>query len=147
MHKLLWRLALVAPLFLTACTVRYATPGYTADVMVAPPEPLMEVVGAPPDDQYVWINGYWWWNGAQYVWMRGHWAPRPAAGYIWVRSGWTWLDGRYVFVHGRWIHRSRLDRYRVRYVHPPPRVRVQPRPDVPYRTRPPRTRPPTRNRR
>ncbi|MFW5875815.1 MAG: hypothetical protein ACOCXM_03700 [Myxococcota bacterium] len=136
--------ALAGMSLLTGCTVQYAVPAYTADVTVAPPEPLMEVVGTPPDDHYTWVNGYWWWNGDQHVWMRGHWAPRPAAGYVWVRSGWTWLDGRYVFVHGRWIHRSRLDRYDVRYVHPPPRVRVKDRPDVPYRARPARARPSAR---
>ena len=112
----------------------YATTGvhYRGHVYVpaAPPAPYVEVVGTAPGPSYVWVNGYWWWNGDQYVWMRGHWSLPPEPGYVYVRSGWVYAGGQYRFVHGRWA--APAHRPRVRYVHPTPRVRVES--GVRYRT-------------
>lgn len=128
-----FRLALVAVLALAAsgCYTR-ARVGYGAHVYVptAPPAPYVEIVGNAPGPSYVWVNGYWWWNGSDYVWMRGHWSLPPQPGYVYVRSGWILDGGRYRFVHGHWA--APRQRARVRYVHPTPRVRVQS--GVRYRT-------------
>lgn len=97
---------------------------YAAYATAAPPAPYVEVVDAAPGPDYVWINGYWWWDGAQYVWSRGYWGVPPSRGYVWVAPGWVRDGGRYVFVHGRWASPGRA--IQPRYVHPRPTVRVQP---------------------
>lgn len=105
----------------TRTPVRYAT-----YVDASPPPPQVEYAPPAPAPGYVWVNGYWYWNGAQYVWLPGHWALAPGEGYVWVRSGYVSVDGSYRFVPGRWSVPAR--RPRVQYVHPaPPRVRVAPR--------------------
>lgn len=135
----LLRFALAAALVVVAAGC-YTTAGvhYRGHVWVphSPPAPYVEVVGTAPGPSYVWVNGYWWWNGDDYLWIRGHWARPPHSGYVYVRSGWTYVDGRYRFVHGRWVAPSQRRRYR--YVHPTPRVRVES--GVRYRTVRPRGR-------
>lgn len=96
---------------------------YTTTVSSEPPVPYDEVVDEAPGVAYVWVPGYWWWDGWTYLWVRGRWALPPADGYVWVRSGWVVRDGRYVFMHGRWARRGHAASYR--YVHPSPRVRVR----------------------
>jgi hypothetical protein len=70
-------------------------------VMVAPPAPQVEVVGAPPTPGWVWIGGYWGWVGDRHEWVPGHWvAPRPGRHWVphqWVRQGdgWRLRPGRW----------------------------------------------------
>ncbi len=97
---------------------------YSYTVSTRPPAPYAEVVGVAPAPGYVWINGYWWWDGGQYTWIRGYWAPPPQPGYVWVRNGWVNQGGHYVFVRGHWS--APTVHVRTRYVHPAPRVRVRP---------------------
>ena len=97
---------------------------YTSTTPVAPPAPYEEFVGEAPGDEYVWVNGYWWWDGSDYVWVRGRWASPPAQGYTWVRSGWVAEGDRYVYVHGRWVA-PQAPVVRYQYVHRAPAVRVQ----------------------
>ncbi|GAB5545586.1 MAG: hypothetical protein SangKO_053460 [Sandaracinaceae bacterium] len=110
----------------TRARVRYAT-----YVEAAPPAPQVEYTSPVPGPGYVWVNGYWYWNGYEYTWVRGHWAVAPGAGYVWVRSGYVHVDGDYRFVPGRWSIEARAPR--VQYVHPAPRVRAAPA----YRAAPP----------
>jgi hypothetical protein len=63
-------------------------------VMVAPPEPRVEVYGTAPAPGYVWIGGYWDWVGGRHEWVSGRWsAPNPGHHWIahqWVRQGDGW---------------------------------------------------------
>src|SRR4051812_13387194 len=36
-------------------------------VQTAPPPPPVEVRAIPPGPDYVWVNGYWTWNGAAWA--------------------------------------------------------------------------------
>ena len=99
----------------TAGCVAYAY-DYPIEAYREPPPPLVEYIPPAPGPDYVWISGYWWWNGRRYVWIPGHWARRPYPGYVWVRAGWVYRGGRYVFVPGFWVHVSRAPKYH--YVHP-----------------------------
>ena len=47
--------------------------------MTAPPPPLRpEVVPARPDEDAVWQDGEWSWDGTRYRWTNGAWvAPAP----------------------------------------------------------------------
>ena len=99
-----WRNALVGAVLavsLSACYVseRPAPGYYGAAVTVAPPPPQVEESTARAG--YVWVPGYWLWNGNRYVWARGHWvAERP--GYHWVAAHWVEVNGGWRLVRGHW---------------------------------------------
>ena len=68
-------------------------------ITTSPPAPQVEIVGAPPGPEYVWVPGCWEWRG-RWVWTGGRWAmgPHPHAAWIpgrWVRRGhdWVWIRG------------------------------------------------------
>jgi hypothetical protein len=83
---------------LGACVVQPVgyRPAYAggAYVTVAPPPPQVEVVGVAPVPGYIWIGGYWGWNGGRHEWVPGRWeAPRPGYRYEphhWEREGGGW---------------------------------------------------------
>jgi WXXGXW repeat (2 copies) len=92
--------ALFAGAILTACVT--APPRGVVYVRTRPPAAIVEVRGAAPDADHVWISGYHAWRGGDYVWVPGHWdrGPRPRA--VWVngqwkhhRDGWYWVDGHW----------------------------------------------------
>ena len=79
-------------------------PQANADVYVriGPPAARVEVVPPPPvgPHRWVWVPGYWRWNGDRYIWFRGqyirrthgnwrpgHWDHRPG-GWVWYGGGW-----------------------------------------------------------
>jgi len=84
---------------LSACVVAPARPYYaTATVVtvvtVEPPAPRVEYVGTPPVQGYVWLGGYWGWEGGRHVWVNCCW-DAPHVGYhwaphVWVREGGGW---------------------------------------------------------
>lgn len=105
--------------------------GYATVTTTRPPAPYVEIVGTAPGPQYVWVDGYWWWNGNDYIWVRGHWGIPPGPTYVYRHGGWVYDDGSYVYVHGRWV-RPGTPRRAV-YVHRNrPSVRVVP--GASYRT-------------
>lgn len=71
-------------------------------VVRRPPPDRVEVIGVAPSPGYVWIRGYWNWNGGDYAWTSGRWAA-PERGYRrWEpgqwrhgRRGWFWVEGRW----------------------------------------------------
>ena len=74
-----------ATVSLSACVV---APGYYGEsVVVAPPPPRVEYVGAPPVTGYVWIGGFWNGSGGRHVWVPGRWSP-PRHGHVWVPHRW-----------------------------------------------------------
>lgn len=93
---------LLAGALLGGCVVAPA-PGYYrgAVVTVAPPAPLVEVVGVAPAPGYLWFGGYWNWVGNRHVWVAGHWGPgRP--GYYWVPHAWVPAAGGWRLARGHW---------------------------------------------
>src|SRR5579871_1358812 len=69
---------------------------------VAPP-PLPVYAQPPiPGPGYVWIPGYWAWDGQEYYWVPGYWAAPPAADLLWTPPYWAWNDGAYDFYPGYW---------------------------------------------
>jgi hypothetical protein len=96
---------LAASIALSGCVVT-ARPAYVGDtVMVAPPPPQQEVIGVAPAPGYVWIGGYWGWQGGRHVWMAGHWdAGRP--GYRWAPHHWVQVrGGGWRLAEGHWERR------------------------------------------
>lgn len=135
-------IALASSLVVSACaaTVADVGVGYTFAVERRPPAPLVEVAPPTPGAAYVWVPGYWRWNGYDHSWVRGYWVARPSATVVWLPSGWVHVRGRYRFVPGRWVHRHRVPRVGYIYRAPPvrygPRYRVVPAPPA-YRAAPP----------
>ena len=72
-----------------------APAGALADiyVRVAPPPPRHEVAPTVRHG-WVWVPGYWDWNGRRYVWVRGH--------RVHARNRSHWVSDRWVEDHGRW---------------------------------------------
>jgi hypothetical protein len=78
------------------------TPAPDEAVVEAPPPDQDVVVGVAPGPDYVWIGGYWGWNGGRYVWYGGHWDHHPYGRSRWVRGYWNHGGHGYVFVRGHW---------------------------------------------
>jgi hypothetical protein len=69
------------------------------------------IIGAPPPLRYeripdarrgyVWVNGYWRWNGHRHLWMRGHWV-RERHGHYYRHPEWREGGGSWRFDRGGW---------------------------------------------
>ena len=67
---------------------------------VAPPPPRHEVVPVVRQG-WVWVPGYWNWNGHRYAWVRGH-SIRGRHGSHWVPDRWAEDHGRWRRERGHW---------------------------------------------
>lgn len=67
-----------------------------------PPPPVVRYEPPPPPrPSYVWVQGYWDWNGNAYVWVPGRWeAARP--GYVYVQPAWRQGPRGWEFRQGGW---------------------------------------------
>ncbi len=95
-------------------------------VAAPPPAPIVEVATVAQNPGYVWVDGYWHWNGYDYEWVAGYWDVPPTVGYVWDPGGWVVVNGGYGYVAGRWVAPGY--RTNARYVHPRRRVVVRPAP-------------------
>jgi|SRR6185312_13660905 len=96
MRKYLAAAALAAGTFL-ATALPAAAQVY---ITVAPPAPIVETVPRSPGAGYVWVPGYYNWNGRRYVWVHGHYARHSGhwCGGKWHHNaarGWWWTPGRW----------------------------------------------------
>jgi hypothetical protein len=71
-------------------------------VSIAPPPVRVEMMPGPPGTEFVWIAGFWAWDGWMYLWVPGRWERHPRPGVVWVpghwrdtRRGWVWVPGRW----------------------------------------------------
>src|SRR5262249_56515630 len=72
---------------------------YSVDSM--PPEPLYEQMSPSPGDGFVWIDGYWHWNGYEWVWVNGRW-ERDQSGYVYVEPSYDYVGEQFIYVPGYW---------------------------------------------
>src|SRR5262245_51361198 len=72
-------------------------------VATGPPAPVVEPVLVAPEPGYIWLPGYYAWNGAAYVWVPGRWERPPRVRARWVPAHWEHSRkyGWY-FVEGHW---------------------------------------------
>jgi WXXGXW repeat (2 copies) len=75
----------------------------------AAPEPLYEQMSASPGYGFVWIDGYWHWNGYEWVWVRGRWT-RQQEGYVYVQPYYDYSGSQYVYQPGYWSQPNRVPR-------------------------------------
>jgi len=71
-------------------------------ISIAPPAPRWESPPAAPAPRYVWVPGYWAWQGNQYAWVAGHWALPPPGGYVWEPPRWEKQGDAWMFYEGYW---------------------------------------------
>jgi len=111
-QTLLWVSAGVICLGLPGCgehKIRHASepvyvepqPEYVV-VRQAPPAVIVERRLPPPSAGYMWIDGYWDWNGRQYVWQGGHWTRPPREHVIWVAPRYDRHEQGYRYTPGQW---------------------------------------------
>lgn len=75
-----------------------------------PPPPVMRYEPMPvARPGYVWVQGYWNWNGGGYVWVPGRWLV-ARAGYVYVQPAWREGPNGWDLRRGGW-HRGGPDFY------------------------------------
>jgi hypothetical protein len=89
-------------LCIAAGSLATLAPAGAADIYVriAPPPPRQEVVPVVRPG-WVWVPGYWNWNGRRYVWVNGH-RVRGRHGSHWVPDRWSEDHGRWRRERGHW---------------------------------------------
>jgi hypothetical protein len=121
-HSVLGGMFAAAVLSITACgggRVVVANPTPVATPLVAPapaggpvvgvlatvptmPAPQSEAVSVSPGQDYVWVKGYYNWDGSHYQWVAGTWVRESSPGAVWVPAHWQPTTGGYVWVPGAW---------------------------------------------
>jgi hypothetical protein len=111
---------LAAAVSLTACgggkVTVIPTPAATPLVAPAPGGPALGVVATMPDTpampsevmsvspgpEYVWVKGYYNWDGSRYQWVPGTWVRASSPSAVWVPAHWQPTTGGYIWVAGAW---------------------------------------------
>jgi hypothetical protein len=110
LQALLWASTGLAGLGLLGCHERNGgvvvysqqqEPQYVV-VQEAPPPIIVEREVRSPGPGYLWIEGYWHWNGHKYGWQRGHWARPPHERAVWVAPRYEKVEHGYRYAPGRW---------------------------------------------
>lgn len=87
-----------------------------------PPSDIDEVLPAdrPRGDQYVWVPGYWSWDGDRnnFIWVSGCWRAAPP-NMSWVPGYWSRADEGWEWVAGFWTPDDTQD---FEYLPPPPQM-------------------------
>jgi len=91
-------------------------------LIAAPPAPRVLAVRPPcPDpedeDEYAWVDGYWYPVEGHYYWHRGYWTLPPYEGAVWVTpyyEGGRYYGGYWRGPHGRFKHNHHWDHDRDR---------------------------------
>jgi hypothetical protein len=73
-------------------------------VIVREPPPSIIVERRPPrpSHTYVWVDGYWNWDGHRYAWEHGRWANPPHNRAVWIAPRYEQHEGQHRFMPGGW---------------------------------------------
>lgn len=71
-------------------------------VSQTPPPPMPDPIPVSPGSNYIWMPGYWSWNGAAWVWVAGRWAVCPWQGAVWIGGHWVRSATGFVWIPGYW---------------------------------------------
>lgn len=104
MRSAAWRTTLAALLLVGSLSALNACVMGVMYVRVPPPPPRIEVRGVRPGPAYVWVPGYYRWDGA-YVWVVGSWVRPPYGGAVWVPGRWVHTRRGWRFMRGHWRRR------------------------------------------
>jgi hypothetical protein len=92
-------------ILLALCGLAVSAGAVQAQVIIhagPPPAVIVERPGPALHAGWVWIPGYYRWNGMRYVWVPGRWVNPPRRGAVWVPARWVPRGGGYVYVAGYW---------------------------------------------
>ena len=89
---------LAASMLATACGPAYGR----VYVRTGPPPIRAEVVGVAPGPGYVWLPGYYRYDGGGYLWVGGRWDRPPRRNARWERGHWQRDRRGWYYVEGRW---------------------------------------------
>jgi hypothetical protein len=78
-----------------------APPGYVV-VPDAPPQIIVEQPPPAPAPGYIFVEGYWHWDGHHYMWRHGRWARPPHGGAVWIGPNYERYDGHWRYERGHW---------------------------------------------
>jgi len=67
-----------------------------------PPPPPRQVIPVTSGARYVWVPGYYRYNGHAYVWAAGRYAIPPSRYRVWMPGRWVARSAGYVWVAGYW---------------------------------------------
>ena len=95
---------------LGACILALSTPAFAqVDINIAvsaPPPAVIVEPPPPPRVGYLWVSGFWGWNGDRHVWQAGHWEAERD-GEFYTQSRWVESSDGWRFVPGHWERRDR----------------------------------------
>lgn len=80
----------------------FVEPAPSVFVNIAPPCDVDEDIAASPGEGFVWVKGYWAWDGSRYVRVHGHYVARPHAYAVWVPGHWSEHHGKWRWHEGYW---------------------------------------------
>lgn len=69
---------------------------------ISPPPPPLVGMTARPGPGYVWMPGYYRWDGHRYYWVAGKWTVPPRGRRAWVPGRWVRRGGVHIWTEGRW---------------------------------------------
>jgi hypothetical protein len=111
-HALVWACGGLVALGLAGCYHHhheeevYVAPQPAYVVAAEPPPGGTLVVAEPrpyqPGPGYIWIDGYWAWNGQRWVVEHGHWAVPPSGRRVWVAPHYERYGHEHRYVPGYW---------------------------------------------
>jgi len=91
--------------------------------LLVPNQPRADIEEIPPEerpqgDNYVWVPGYWSWDGDRdnYIWVSGCWRAAPP-NMSWVPGYWSQVTGGWEWVAGFWTTAGIQD---IEYLPAPP---------------------------
>ncbi len=98
------RTAMLGLLLAAAVSAAHAGPDIHWGVTISsgtPPPPVRYEPMPPPRVGYVWVEGYWNWNGGAHVWVPGHWV-RARSGYDYAQPRWQEGPNGWELHRGGW---------------------------------------------
>ena len=116
-QNLLWRalfgIAAIGALYSSTAAARTYV---DVDIGIAPPPPRYEHIDHRAG--YVWVPGYWAWNGHRHYWVNGY-SVRQRHGYAYRPARWDRDGNHWRFRNGGWDrdHDGIDDRYERRHWH------------------------------
>ncbi len=98
------RLLVLALGMLLLCGASSAQIAVGIAVSFAPPELPVYEQPLCPGDGYIWVPGYWAWDGDgdDYYWVPGTWVEAPEVGFLWTPGYWGWGGSAFFFHEGYW---------------------------------------------
>ena len=85
-------------------------------VAAEPPPTRREVIlyDQRPGRDYVWINGFYDWEGDGWVWVPGRWVVRPALRVSWVRARYIRGEGGWRYEPAHWSNQRLIVKEKVK---------------------------------